>query len=114
MKPTVVVGIQKFCKSDQCLNIVFKVRIKAAGSTACCAATQTGKMLSAQEIFIACSDSNYRAAMPNCAVPVAGASNPGEEEKGRCDWGITTKGDEEEGSLGEANPKEPKEDINTS
>lgn len=81
MKPTVVVGIQKFCKSDQCLNIAFKVKIKAAGSNDCCVATETGKMFNAEEIFIVCSDSNCKAAVPNRAVPIAGATNPGEEEK---------------------------------
>lgn len=37
LKPMGVVGIQKFCKSDQCSNIIF------AGSNVRCAATQTGK-----------------------------------------------------------------------
>lgn len=45
-------------------------------------ATQTGKMLSAEEIFRACSDANYRAALPNCAIPVAGATNPGRKKSG--------------------------------
>lgn len=82
LKPRVAAGIQKFCKSDQCLNIVFKVKIKAVGSNACCVAAQAGKMLSAEEIFGACSDANYRAALPGCAVPVAGATDPGRKKSG--------------------------------
>lgn len=47
------------------------------------------KCFSAEEIFIAevvsSSDSDYSAAVPNYRVPVAGATNPEEEEKRRCD-----------------------------
>lgn len=69
-------------------------------------ATQTGKMLSAEEIFRACSDANYRAALPNCAIPVAGATNPGRKESGDVTREKLQKEVRGEGSFGEAKPKE--------
>lgn len=92
LKSVVAVSIQKFCESDRCLNVVCKVKTKAAGSNACCAETQAGKMLSTEEIFIF--QPVVTPLWSHCArlcSPNHWSTNPGEEGKWRCDQGTTTE-----------------------